>query len=140
LQGIVEHKRPQLSALWLAQINSANCDWLDYRDCNSRVRSGLLLPGSRDGQGDGSAESRIGKASPVILKLSNCDRAKRKVGAQNVTQLLHSAFLLCSADMAVRFSEWLNGVGSIEMRYFDLRGKLIAKQRLECTVPARRRK
>jgi hypothetical protein len=42
--------------------------------------------------------------------------------------------------MALHFNELLNGVGSIEMRYFDLQGKLIAKQRLECTVPARERK
>ena len=91
---------------------------------------------------DGMTTAEIARRFGVSIKTVHayCERAKRKVGAQNFTQLIHSAFLLCSADMAARFNEWLNGVGSIEMRYFDLQGKLIAKQRLECTVPPRRRK
>jgi hypothetical protein len=69
-----------------------------------------------------------------------CARAKEKLGARNLAQLIYTAVLLCKADMAPHLNELLNGVGSIEMRYFDLRGKLIATSRLECTSPARKRK
>jgi DNA-binding CsgD family transcriptional regulator len=86
---------------------------------------------------DGKTTVEIARRLGLSVKTVQgyCARVKQKVGAQNFTQLIRSAFLLCNADMAVRFNEWLNGVGSIEMRYFDLQGKLIATQHLKCSVP-----
>ena len=84
---------------------------------------------------DGKTTAEIARKLGLSLKSvqTYCARAKSKVGAGNFIQLLRGAFLLCNADMATRFDEWLNGLGSIEMRYFDLRGKLI----VECTMPSR---
>jgi hypothetical protein len=54
-----------------------------------------------------------------------------------MTQLIRSAVVLCSAETTRHFEESLKLVASIEMRYFDWRGKLIAMRRFQ-TQPMRR--
>jgi DNA-binding CsgD family transcriptional regulator len=122
---------------------------LDYRSVTSRKnleRQGLSM---REGQvlrflSEGKTTPEIGRILGISMKTvqAYCARIKKKVGAQNATQLMRTAFLLCNGDMPVRFDEWLSGVGGIEIRYFDLQGTLIATQRLHCAVsgPDRRRR
>ena len=57
---------------------------------------------------------------------SYCARLKQKLGSQNMTQLIRHAVLLCDGQTTDRFDKSLKRVESIEIRYLDLRGKLIA--------------
>jgi regulatory LuxR family protein len=66
-----------------------------------------------------------------------CARLKQKLGSQNMTQLIRDAVLMCDARTTGHFDESLKRVNSIEVRYFDLHGQLIATRKFRAQ-PMRR--
>jgi DNA-binding CsgD family transcriptional regulator len=86
---------------------------------------------------DGNAPSEIAQALRLSLKTvqTYCWRLRQKLGSQSLTQLIRDAVLLCSAG-SDHFDESLKRVDSIEVRYFDRRGKLIATRKFRAqTMP-----
>ena len=88
---------------------------------------------------DGNAPSEIAQALRLSLKTVQCYcwRLKQKLGSQSLTQLIRDAVLLCNARTTGHFDESLKRVDSIEVRYFDLHGKLIATRKFQAQ-PVRR--
>ena len=61
---------------------------------------------------------------------------KAEIGSQSLTQLIRDAVLLCNTQTTGHFDEYLKQVDSIEVRYFDLYGKLIATRKFRAqTMP-----
>jgi DNA-binding CsgD family transcriptional regulator len=86
---------------------------------------------------DGNPPSQIARSLRLSLKTvqSYCGRLKEKLGSQNMTELIRDAVLLCNAKTD-HFAQSLGRVSSIEMRYFDLHGKLIATRKFRAqTMP-----
>jgi DNA-binding CsgD family transcriptional regulator len=87
---------------------------------------------------DGDAPSEIAQALRLSLKTvqTYCWRLRQKLGSQSMTQLIRDAVLLCNARTTGHFDESLKRVDSIEVRYFDWRGKLIATRKFRAqTMP-----
>jgi DNA-binding CsgD family transcriptional regulator len=78
---------------------------------------------------DGIRPSEIARTLRLSLKTVQCycARLKQKLGSQNLTELIRDAVLLCNSETTDHFAQSL--VSSIEMRYFDLHGKLIATRK-----------
>jgi len=86
---------------------------------------------------DGKTTSEIARSLHLSLKSiqSYCARSRQKLGSQNMTQLIRDAVLLWNAKTTGHF-ESLKRVDTIEMRYFDLHGKLIATRKFRAqTMP-----
>jgi DNA-binding CsgD family transcriptional regulator len=92
---------------------------------------------------DGNAPSEIAQALRLSLKTvqTYCWRLKQKLGSQSMTQLIRDAVLLCNAPPTAHahFDESLKRVNSIEVRYFDLHGKLIATRKFRAQTMSRLR-
>jgi DNA-binding CsgD family transcriptional regulator len=88
---------------------------------------------------DGIPTSEIARTLRLSLKTVQgyCARLKQKLGSQNMTQLIRDAVLLCNSETAGHFDESLRRVDSIEVRYFDLHGKLIGTRKFRAQ-PMRR--
>src|SRR5260370_40730202 len=88
---------------------------------------------------DGNAPSEIAQALRLSLNTVQgyCARLKQKLGAQNMTQLIRDAVLMCNSETTGHVAEALRRVDSIEVRYFDLHGKLIATRKFRAQ-PMRR--
>jgi hypothetical protein len=88
---------------------------------------------------DGNAPSEIAQALRLSLKSVQCYgwRLKQKLGSQNLTQLIRDAVLLCNARTTGHFDESLKRVDSIEVRYFDLQGKLVAARKFRAQAMSR---
>jgi hypothetical protein len=65
-------------------------------------------------------------APKTALVSSASASLKKKLGSQNMVQLIRHPVLLCNGQTTDHFNNSLNRVESIEIRYLDLRGKLIA--------------
>lgn len=87
---------------------------------------------------DGNAPSEIAQALRLSLKTvqTYCWRLRQKLGSQSLTQLIRDAVLLCNARTTGHFDESLKRMDSIEVRCFDLHGKLIATRKFRAqTMP-----
>ena len=80
---------------------------------------------------DGKTTSEIARRMRITISTVHayCARLKRKLGARNFTQLIRTAVLLCGGNVDSGFPEFLNRVNAIEIRFFDLRGRLITKRK-----------
>jgi DNA-binding CsgD family transcriptional regulator len=76
----------------------------------------------------GNRPKEIAGTLKLCLKTiqSYCGRLKQKLGSQNTLQPVRHAVLLCHAQTTDYFDTSLNRVASIEIRYLDVRGELIA--------------
>jgi DNA-binding CsgD family transcriptional regulator len=90
---------------------------------------------------DGIPTNEIARTLRLSLKTVQCycGRLKQKLGSQNITELIRDAVLLCNAKTTDRFAQSLRRVNIIEMRYFDLHGKLIATRKFRAQTMARLR-
>jgi hypothetical protein len=83
----------------------------------------------------------IAQALRLSLKTvqSYCWRLKQKLGSQSLTRLIRDTVLLCNTQTTGHFGESLKRVDSIEVRYFDLHGKLIAARKFRAQIMPRLR-
>src|SRR6266851_9329444 len=109
---------------------------LERRGLSRREREVLRL------LANGSPPSEIAQALRLSLKTvqTYCGRLKQKLGSQSLTQLIRDAVLLCNSETTGHFDASLKRANSIEVRYFDLHGKLIATRKFRTqTMPRLRR-
>jgi DNA-binding CsgD family transcriptional regulator len=84
---------------------------------------------------DGTPTNEIARTLRLSLKTVQgyCARLKQKLGSQNMTELIRDAVLMCNTQTTGHFDQSLKRVDSIEVRYFDLHGKLIATRKFRAT-------